>query len=148
MTDKLATIKAPAAKATMVTLPRLAGNLPRTIQYCPSKYLRKPMRSTSIAMPMKVPPNGLPTRMMRSRFISLPLSAGEFGSRIVVLSRKSCVTATPIEAKESDVRSQARKVRSEGDERMEVSAARKSDMDNYVETSLRIGRSGKRSVKK
>ena len=33
-------------------------------------------------------------------------------SEMVVLSRKSCVTAIPMEAKARDVRSQARKVRS------------------------------------
>ena len=39
---------------------------------------------------------------------------GEAGSRsaMVVLRRKSCVIAIPIEAKANDVRSQARKVRS------------------------------------
>ena len=37
-TIKLAMIRAPAMKPTMNILPRLAGNLPRMIQYCASKY--------------------------------------------------------------------------------------------------------------
>lgn len=59
-----------------------------------------------------VAPRGLPT--WRSFWVGeLPL--GELGGlweEKFVLRRKSCVTAIPIEAKEREVRSQARKVRS------------------------------------
>ena len=62
-------------------------------------------------MPRNVAPNGFPT----CRRCADP--GGFFGvkpwrSSMVVLSLKSCVTAIPMEAKASEVRSQARKVRS------------------------------------
>ena len=72
-----------------------------------------------IAMARKVAPSGFPTCRKREAAIGsvseddddeeeepLPSAAKE------VLRRKSCVTATPMEAKDRDVRSQARKVRS------------------------------------
>lgn len=58
-----------------------------------------------ILIPRKVAPRGLPSCRRGSSEFSLP-SARD------VLSRKSCVTAMPIEAKASEVRNQARKVRS------------------------------------
>jgi hypothetical protein len=64
-------------------------------------------------MPRNVAPRGLP--MARSRDVpALPMDGvvPELLSVMVVLSRKSCVIAMPMEAKERDVRSQARNVRS------------------------------------
>lgn len=60
-------------------------------------------------MAMKVAPSGLPT--WRSRTCGELTSAGSEVA-IVVFRRKSCVTAMPMLAKEREVRSQARKVRS------------------------------------
>lgn len=56
-------------------------------------------------MARNVAPSGLPR--CRSRSACSVFSASD------VLSRKSCVMAMPIEAKASEVRSQARNVRSE-----------------------------------
>jgi hypothetical protein len=58
-------------------------------------------------MAMKVAPSGLPT-------CSRWLRAGSSGSAsaMLVLRRKSCVMAMPMLAKEREVRSQARNVRS------------------------------------
>lgn len=61
-------------------------------------------------IPRKVAPSGLP-----SCFIWWSSSTGDAfapSELIDVLSRNSCVTAMPMEAKASEVRSQARKVRS------------------------------------
>ena len=62
-------------------------------------------------MPRKVAPSGLPSCR---RWYVLDGFSGVRPSRleIVVLRRKSCVIAIPIEANARDVRSQARKVRS------------------------------------
>lgn len=60
-------------------------------------------------MAMKVAPSGLPT-WRRCSCCSPAWSPVAMD----VLSRKSWVTAMPMLAKESEVRSQARKVRSEG----------------------------------
>lgn len=65
MTTKAVIIKAAAKKAIKATLPRLAGNLPLMIQYCPSKYRWNPMKSIRMAIPMNVAPRGLP--ILRSR---------------------------------------------------------------------------------
>jgi hypothetical protein len=136
MTTRLPTIKAPAKKAIRATLPRLAGNLPRVIQYWLSKYRWNPTRRTRMARPMKVAPNGFPTLPRRAlepsasverdrSSLALAVSIWKCSSRgfraaagvedswlIVLLRRKSWVTAIPIEAKAREVRSQARKVRS------------------------------------
>ena len=61
-----------------------------------------------MAMARKVDPSGLPTPRNRST----PSSRGGATWETVVLSRKSCVTAMPIDAKARDVRNQARNVRS------------------------------------
>lgn len=60
-------------------------------------------------IPRKVAPSGLP-----SCFPWCPSTSNGFAPSglIDVLSRNSCVTAMPMEAKASEVRSQARKVRS------------------------------------
>ena len=62
-------------------------------------------------MAMKVAPSGLPT--WRRRACGELMVAGSEDA-MVVFSRKSCVIAMPMLAKESEVRSQARKVRSAG----------------------------------
>ena len=62
-------------------------------------------------MAMKVAPSGLP--MWRRRACGELMSAGSEDA-MVVFSRKSCVIAMPMLAKESEVRSQAKKVRSAG----------------------------------
>ena len=62
-------------------------------------------------MAMKVAPSGLP--MWRRRACGELMSAGSEDA-MVVFSRKSCVIAMPMLANESEVRSQARKVRSAG----------------------------------
>jgi hypothetical protein len=61
-------------------------------------------------MAMKVAPSGLPT--WRRRACGELIAGSE--DAMVVFSRKSCVIAMPMLAKESEVRSQARKVRSAG----------------------------------
>lgn len=64
-----------------------------------------------MAIPKNVAPNGLPTwrkRYVLSGFVDVrPLR-----SEMVVFRRKSWVMAIPIEAKASEVRSQAKNVRS------------------------------------
>ena len=73
------------------------------------------MNNINIEMPMKVAPSGFPTCRNRAWGVSVSEEEeDEFGVEpdIVVLRRKSWVTAMPMEAKERDVRSQARKVRS------------------------------------
>lgn len=58
-------------------------------------------------MARNVEPNGLPS-LRTVAFSGLPLP-----SESVVLRRKSCVTATPMDANARDVRSHARNVRSD-----------------------------------
>lgn len=70
-------------------------------------------------MPRKMAPSGLPRCR---RVCSCPVSGAPSSSDRDVFSRKSWVMATPMEAKERDVRSQARKVRSVGNEEKTVSA--------------------------
>lgn len=62
-------------------------------------------------MPMKVAPKGLP-RWRRCFWGLYDAEGEEEGFESEVLRRKSWVIAMPIEAKEREVRSQARKVRS------------------------------------
>src|SRR5262245_31298195 len=69
------------------------------------------MKRMTMEMPMKVAPSGFPT--CRRRDCGVRGRSG-FDSEMVVLRRKSWVTAMPMEAKEREVRSQARKVRSGG----------------------------------
>ena len=64
------------------------------------------MKSITTAMPRNVAPNGLP---MRRSFTCSDMCS--LFSRDV-LRRKSCVTAMPMLAKEREVRSQAKYVRS------------------------------------
>jgi hypothetical protein len=66
-----------------------------------------------MAMPRKVAPSGLPTS--RSRMTPGGVGSGvrPSWSLIAVLSRKSWAMPMPMEAKASEVRSQARKVRSD-----------------------------------
>ena len=64
-------------------------------------------------MAMKVAPRGLPT--WRRWWAGVCGVEGEEEGR-EEFRRKSCVTAMPMEAKEREVRSQARKVRSGGRE--------------------------------
>lgn len=59
-------------------------------------------------MPKKVAPSGLPSCMFGCSGDACFCPSGLMD----VLSRNSCVTAMPIEAKAREVRSQARKVRS------------------------------------
>ena len=77
-----------------------------------SKYRRHPTNSMAMETPRNVAPNGFPS--CRSRMA--PSDSGRSGmssrSDSVVLRRKSCVIAMPIEAKASEVRSHARNVRS------------------------------------
>ena len=77
-----------------------------------SKYLLPPTASTSIAIPRNVAPNGFPSCWIWYTWSS----GGEDGTSLrwemEVLRRKSCVMAMPMPAKEREVRSQARKVRS------------------------------------
>jgi hypothetical protein len=68
------------------------------------------MKRMRMEMAMKVAPSGLPTWRRRA---CGELIVGSEDAR-VVFSRKSCVIAMPMLAKESEVRSQARKVRSAG----------------------------------
>jgi len=63
-----------------------------------------------IAIPIKVAPSGFPRCRNFACGEVVEDESGEFA--IEVFSRKSCVIAMPIDAKERDVRSQARKVRS------------------------------------
>lgn len=65
------------------------------------------MNSTTMLTATKVAPSGLPTAFN----LLAETSLGSFDA-IVVLRRKSCVTAMPIDANEREVRSHARKVRS------------------------------------
>jgi len=76
-----------------------------------SKYLLPPIRSTRIATPKKVAPNGFPTCLKRNESVGF-VGFNPSLSEIVVFSLKSCVMAMPMEAKASEVRSQARNVRS------------------------------------
>jgi hypothetical protein len=69
------------------------------------------MKRIKTAMPMKVAPSGLPTWRSLVRGDSERL-LGFVDLAMVVLRRKSCVMAMPMLAKEREVRSQARKVRS------------------------------------
>lgn len=133
MTAKLAMIKAAAMKVTRKMLPLLAGNLPRMIQYYGStsvrlsswerfeespqgnltwlsKYLLPPTRRTIIDITRKVAPSGFPTCLRRTVLSSV----GERPSlcSIVVLSLNNWVIATPMDANASEVRSQAKNVRS------------------------------------
>ncbi|PHH78352.1 hypothetical protein CDD80_7038 [Ophiocordyceps camponoti-rufipedis] len=98
---------AAAKPATKMTVPRLAGNLPRITHSCPWKYLRNPISNVKILMARKVAPKGFPIRRNARESILPPSSSAR-----EVLSRNSCVTATPMDAKASEVRSQARNVRS------------------------------------
>lgn len=93
--------------ATNAMLPLLAGNFPRMIQCCDSKYRWNPTNNITILIARKVAPRGLP--ICRRCWYG---SASEPPAAEVVLRRKSCVIAMPMEAKARDVRSQARKVRS------------------------------------
>ena len=70
------------------------------------------MNSMTMATARKVAPSGLP--MCRRRiWPSVSVWSGMSGRwERVVLRRKSCVMAMPMEAKASEVRSQARNVRS------------------------------------
>lgn len=110
-TTRLVTINAPATTATMAMLPLLAGNLPFVTQYCASKYRWKPIRRTTIEMPRKAAPSGLP-RLRKCIAESVGSGTVPSTGEMVVLRRKSCVIATPIDAKAREVRSHARKVRS------------------------------------
>ncbi len=76
-----------------------------------SKYLRPPTMRISIDIPRKVAPSGFPN----CRSLVVPVGCGLRPSRseIVAFRRKSWVMAMPIEAKAKEVRSQARKVRSD-----------------------------------
>ena len=67
--------------------------------------------SCSSQMAKNVAPNGLPTARSLTDASNVVVSLG-FPDAIVVLRRKSWVTAMPMLAKDSDVRNQARKVRS------------------------------------
>lgn len=71
--------------------------------------LRPMLPSDYVQMPRKVAPSGLPTCL---RLALGDVDPPESVSASEVLRRKSCVTAIPILANESDVRSQARNVRS------------------------------------
>ena len=62
-------------------------------------------------MPKNVAPNGFPTCLRWKVFGGFE-GVNPSLSEIVVFSLNNCVTAIPIEAKASEVRSQARKVRS------------------------------------
>ena len=64
------------------------------------------MKSITTAMPKNAAPNGLPTRRSFACSDICSLFSRD------VLRRKSCVTAMPMLAKEREVRSQARYVRS------------------------------------
>lgn len=66
ITTRAATIKAAATKATTATLPRLAGNLPRRIQYWLSTKRWNPTKRINTATPMKVVPRGFPRFRRRS----------------------------------------------------------------------------------
>lgn len=71
------------------------------------------MNRMSIDIAMKVAPSGFPTWRRRACGVSEESEeVVELGVEIVVLRRKSCVMAMPMLAKEREVRSQARKVRS------------------------------------
>lgn len=60
-------------------------------------------------MPKNIPPSGFPKWR---KVCALELLEALSASEREVLSRKSCVIATPMEAKDKDVRNQARNVRS------------------------------------
>jgi hypothetical protein len=85
---------------------------------CPTRvsfwYTKPEACLGNLHTPKKVTPNGLPN--CRNFSLSMLLTdVAEFESpsfAIDVLSLKSCVMAMPIDAKESDVRSHARNVRS------------------------------------
>lgn len=105
-TTKLVIINANVINVTNAILPLLAGNFPLMIQCCDSKYLWNPTPNITILIARKVAPSGLPS-CRRCRYGSEPLPAAE-----VVLRRKSCVMAMPMDANAREVRSQARNVRS------------------------------------
>lgn len=110
-------IIASATTATSTTVPLLAGNLPRITHDCATKYRRAPSSSVRILIPRNVAPSGLPKRRSVALLCEEPepkLGSSEPPvSDKLVLRRKSCVTAMPMDAKAREVRSQARKVRSE-----------------------------------
>jgi hypothetical protein len=73
------------------------------------------MNRIRIEIAIKVAPRGLPTCLRRAWGVSdsgVGVDAEDSECEMVVLRRKSWVTAMPIEAKEREVRSHARKVRS------------------------------------
>lgn len=109
---------ASATMAINIIVPLLAGNLPLMTHSCPWKYLLAPNKSVRMLIPRKAEPRGLPSRR------SVALSELPLPSDMVVLRRKSCVTATPMDAKANEVRSHARNVRS--NETTHRSAQRKS----------------------
>jgi hypothetical protein len=63
-----------------------------------------------MAIPMKVAPSGFPKCRSFACGDVVDAESGELAND--VFNRKSCVIAMPMEAKERDVRSQAKKVRS------------------------------------
>ena len=81
--------------------------MPLMIQYWLSKYRRQPIARISTAMPRKVAPRGLPISLRREA-----AAESDGDEPMEVLRRKSCVMAMPMEANATEVRSQARKVRS------------------------------------
>jgi hypothetical protein len=110
-TTKLVTISNPATAATRAMLPLLAGNLPFVTQCCASKYRWNPIRRTTIEIPKKAAPSGLP-RLRKCIAEAVGSGVVPAGAEMVVLRRKSCVIAMPIDANAREVRSHARKVRS------------------------------------
>ena len=82
--------------------PILTQEIPKVNCAQDQRYRCTPSANTIIAMPMKVAPRGRPT------FLNVANPAGGFDGCIVVERRKSCVTATPIDANESDVRNHAK----------------------------------------
>lgn len=87
-----------------ITVPRLAGNLPLMIHCWPRKNRRYPRSRIKMLTARNAAPSGLPTW----RSVSCPM--GMSASASEVFSRKSWVTAMPMDAKASEVRSQARNV--------------------------------------
>lgn len=119
ITTKAAIINATVINAISATLPRLAGNFPRRIQYWLSTKRWNPTKRTTTATAIKVVPKGFPRLLRRPEFSVIPnegsrrsslLSCFVPGSLLLWLKRKSWVTAIPIDANASDVLNQARNV--------------------------------------
>ncbi len=101
-----------ATNDTRMMVPLLAGNLPFSIQCWLWKYRLYPRHRIKMLMARNVAPSGFPTCFSVRRCW---LSSGEpLPPDMDVFRRNSCVMAMPMEAKASDVRSQARNVRSGG----------------------------------